>query len=209
MGQDVGKAEQADLVRQARQRAGTEAEQAFAALVRLWQAPLFRFVRRRIRAHHDAEEVLAESFVQAWRSLPTLEDPEAFPGWIHRIAWRRIARHWEARGMKLEPGPLDEAFFDDSVAAAPAEVRDDLRQALHDLEERDLVLLRAKYEENFTYQELAAKDGVSISTIRDRLVGARDRLTGVLRRRGLLEEFLRVAEAAKRRGVPGEGAAGA
>jgi RNA polymerase sigma-70 factor (ECF subfamily) len=200
----VGKPE-ADLVRQARERDGPEAEQAFASLVRHWQGPLFRFVRRRVRAHHDAEEVLAESFVQAWRSLPSLQDPEAFPGWLHRIAWRQIARHWEARGMKLAPSPVDESYFDQSVATAPIEIRDDLRAALGALSEADLRLLRAKYEDNHTYQELAEREGVSVSTIRDRLVGARDRLTGVLRRKGLLEEFRRIAEAGRQGGAPGAG----
>lgn len=204
MGQGVGK-EDAEFVRQARQRAGPEAEQAFAALVRRWQLPLFRFVHRRVRAHHDAEEVLAEAFVQAWKSLHTLEDPEAFPGWLHRIAWRQIARHWEARGMKVLLTPLDESFFDQSVATAPVEIRDDLRRVLEALPEGDLRLLRDKYEENFTYQELAEREGVSVSTIRDRLVGARDRLTGVLRRNGLLEEFRRIVEARRHRGDPGPG----
>jgi RNA polymerase sigma factor (sigma-70 family) len=204
VGQDVGK-EDSELVRQARQGAGPEAEQAFAALVRRWQLPLFRFVHRRVRAHHDAEEVLAESFVQAWKSLPGLQDPGAFPGWIHRIAWRQITRHWEARGMKLLLTPVDEAFFDESVSAAPAEIRDDLRRVLEALPEGDLRLLRDKYEENFTYQELAEREGVSISTIRDRLVGARDRLTGVLRRNGLLEEFRRIVEARRHRGAAGTG----
>jgi len=203
VGSGVGKQEEAELVRQARQRAEPEAEQAFAALVRRWQLPLFRFVRRRIRVHHDAEEVTAEAFVQAWRSLPTLDDPEAFGGWLHRIAWRQTARWYEARGMTLHATPVDEVYFDPRLVSVPAEIRDDLRKAIAEIPDEDLRLLRDKYENNLTYQQLAEREGVSVSTIRDRLVGARDRLSGSLRRGGHLEEFRRLLEARRPKGGSG------
>lgn len=200
----MGNQEEADLVRLARQRADPEAEQAFAVLVRRWQLPLFRFVRRRIRVHHDAEEVTAESFVQAWRSLPTLEDPGAFPGWLHRIAWRQTARWYESRGMSLQATPVDEVYFDPRLVSVPVEIRDDLRKAFAEVPDADLRLLKDKYESNLTYQELADREGVSISTIRDRLVAARDRLSGSLRRGGHLEEFRRLLENRRARGDAGE-----
>ncbi|HEU4395221.1 MAG TPA: RNA polymerase sigma factor [Planctomycetota bacterium] len=200
----MGNQEEAELVRQARQRAQPEAEQAFAALVRRWQLPLFRFVRRRIRVHHDAEEVTAESFVQAWRSLPTLEDPGAFPGWLHRIAWRQTARWYESRGMSLQATPVDEVYFDPRLVSVPVEIRDDLRKAFAEVPDADLRLLKDKYESNLTYQELADREGVSVSTIRDRLVAARDRLSGSLRRGGHLEEFRRLLENRRARGGAGE-----
>ncbi|HEU4395797.1 MAG TPA: sigma factor-like helix-turn-helix DNA-binding protein, partial [Planctomycetota bacterium] len=65
-------------------------------------------------------------------------------------------------------------------------------------------LLKDKYESNLTYQELAEREGVSISTIRDRLVAARDRLSGSLRRGGHLEEFRRLLENRRARGDAGE-----
>ena len=204
MGQGVGNQEEAELVRQARERAQPEAEQAFAALVRRWQVPLFRYVRRRIRVHHDAEEVTAESFVQAWRSLPTLDDPAAFPGWLHRIAWRQTARWYEARGVSLQATPVDEVYFDPRLVSVPVEIRDDLRKAFEEVPEADLRLLRDKYENNLTYQELAEREGVSVSTIRDRLVAARDRLSGSLRRGGHLEEFRRLLENRRARSGSGD-----
>lgn len=200
----MGNQEEAELVQQARQRAQPQAEQAFAALVRRWQLPLFRFVRRRIRVHHDAEEVTAESFVQAWRSLPTLEDPGAFPGWLHRIAWRQTARWYEARGVTIQATPVDEVYFDPRLVSVPVEIRDDLRKAFAEVPDADLRLLKDKYESNLTYQELAEREGVSISTIRDRLVAARDRLSGSLKRGGHLEEFRRLLENRRARGDAGE-----
>ena len=60
MGQGVGNQEEAELVRQARERAQPEAEQAFAALVRRWQVPLFRYVRGfRLPSYAEASSFLA------------------------------------------------------------------------------------------------------------------------------------------------------
>jgi RNA polymerase sigma-70 factor (ECF subfamily) len=200
----VGKEDQ-DLVRTAQQGAEPEAHRAFAALVSRWEGPLYRFVRSRIRDEHAAEEALADAFVEAWKSLPGLRDPAGFRPWLYRIAWTRVLRWYEAKGVRAELTLVEQELLEERTAWAPAGVQDDLREALEAMPPADLHLLLDKYEEHLSYKDIAERDGVSVSTIRDRLMAARDRLSKVLQRAGLLDRFARELELRRRHRRGGTG----
>ena len=79
-------------------------EDAFASLVERHHAAVRQLVRTRLGNEHDAQEVVQETFVRAWRELPGLRDPARFPGWLRRIAERRChdaRRRWrqDAHGL--------------------------------------------------------------------------------------------------------------
>ena len=186
-----------ELVRTALQGADPEAQRAFAGLVDRWKTPVFRFLRSRINQDADAEEAAADTFIQAWRSLPKLRDPDKFSSWLMGIAWVRARKWYEARGMRAELTLVELELLDERVAYAPLPIREDIREALAEMPPPQLAILIDKYEVKLTYQEIADREGVSVSTIRDRLVGARDLMGRILQRKGLLEEF--AAEIEERR----------
>jgi RNA polymerase sigma-70 factor (ECF subfamily) len=187
-----------DLVRTALEGPDPEAHRAFEAIVDRWKAPVYRFLRSRIRHDTDAEDAAADTFVEAWRSLPGLRDPGKFGSWLLRIAWTRAIAWYEGRGMRAELTLVEQALLDERVAYAPIPLQDDLRDALSEMPADQLGLLLDKYETKMTYQEIAARDGIAVSTVRDRLVEARDRMARILQRRGLLEEFAEEIERRRR-----------
>jgi RNA polymerase sigma factor (sigma-70 family) len=184
----VGPSDQ-DLVQAAQQGADPEAHRAFAGLVDRWKLPVYRFLRSRIRHDVDAEDAAADTFVEAWRSLHNLKDPSKFRSWLMRIAWTRAVLWYEARGMRAELTLFEQDLLEERTAYAPLPIREDIREALAEMPAAQLALLLDKYEAKMTYQAIADREGVSVSTIRDRLVGARDSMSRILQRKGLLEEF--------------------
>jgi RNA polymerase sigma-70 factor (ECF subfamily) len=204
---EVGE-EQQDLVRAAQQGAEPEAHRAFAALVHSWQHPLHRFLRSRIRDPQAAEEALHETFVEAWKSIRGLRDPAGFQPWIFRIAWVRVVRHYEGKAVTPPLTLVEQDLLEERTAYAPYPVRDDLREAMATMPPDDLRLLLDKYESQLTYGQIAEREGIAVSTVRDRLRGARDRLSRVLQRAGLFELFANDIEARRRRRQRGAGPAG-
>jgi RNA polymerase sigma-70 factor (ECF subfamily) len=77
----------ASLVLRAR---GGESE-AFSRLVERHWCRLVR-VARSIRPGDDAEDLVQESLVQAWKKLDQLDEPAAFGSWALRIVSRRALR---------------------------------------------------------------------------------------------------------------------
>jgi len=61
-------------------------QQAFGQLYDAWFDRVFDLVNRVVRDRDVAAEVAQEAFFSAWRNLGTLEKPDAFGGWLLRIA---------------------------------------------------------------------------------------------------------------------------
>jgi len=65
-------------------RAGDRGE--FARLVEKYSAPIYRLALRIVNNDQDAEDVLQETFLKAYRSLPKFEGRSSLNTWLYRIA---------------------------------------------------------------------------------------------------------------------------
>lgn len=60
--------------------------EAFRALVERYSRQVFRLAHRITGNEHDAEEVVQEAFLRAYRAMPRFESRATFGTWIYRIA---------------------------------------------------------------------------------------------------------------------------
>lgn len=68
---------------------------AFAQLWKLYRTDIQAFVYRRIRDRHTAEDITSETFLRAWRGLPTFTwQGKGFRGWLITIAAHLVADHY-------------------------------------------------------------------------------------------------------------------
>jgi RNA polymerase sigma-70 factor (ECF subfamily) len=136
----------------------------FAVLVRRYQDRLTRYIRRLgLLRREDAEDVLQNIFLKAYRNLNGFNTELRFSSWIYRIAHNETISFFRAKNARPEvlpdpesdiieriPADLDIALdADRSVEGAR------LRQAIAELEPkyRDVLLLR--YFEERDYAEIS------------------------------------------------------
>ena len=67
-------------------RARTGDEGAFADLMRAYHAFVYAIVIGMVDNSHDAEEVVQDTFLSAYRGLTQLEDAAKFKSWLAEIA---------------------------------------------------------------------------------------------------------------------------
>ncbi len=72
---------------------------AFEQIAMIYQAPLLRFLRRRMADSIDAEDVLQETFLCAFRKIGQYDPRWRISGWLFTIAVRQAATH--RRRMRL------------------------------------------------------------------------------------------------------------
>jgi len=120
---NVSASEPSDEILAARASAGDDS--AFEAIVDRFQARVFRLACR-LTTETDAPDVLQETFLQAYRHLPSFRGESQFGTWLYRIAANAALMNRRASARRPSE-PLDTFLprFDDQGrhAATPAELQ--------------------------------------------------------------------------------------
>ena len=66
---------------------------AFSTLVEKYQKSIHALAWRKINDFHYAEEIMQDTFLQAYKKLPTLKNHNQFAGWLHVTA-NRLCIDW-------------------------------------------------------------------------------------------------------------------
>jgi RNA polymerase sigma-70 factor (ECF subfamily) len=68
------------------QRAQQDDERAFGELVRRYESKVYSLALRMVRNPEDAEDVLQDTFLRAFRGIKSFQGNSTFSTWIYRIA---------------------------------------------------------------------------------------------------------------------------
>jgi RNA polymerase sigma-70 factor (ECF subfamily) len=140
------------------------------------------FALRRVERPEDADDVVAETFLVAWRRLRDVPDEPSTRLWLYGVARRVLAN--QRRGERRRTA-LGERLAADLAASVPDHapgVAERLRygQALEQLAERDREVILLHAWEGLEPREIAEVLGVSAVAVRSRLSRARARLRSLL-----------------------------
>lgn len=125
------------------------------------------------RSHADAADAVQEALLSAWRGLPQLRDPDAFPAWFRQHVVRAATRAAKSRNRVVE---LDLDAPDDADALDRAFERRILGRAFDRLEPDDRLLLTLHHFWGLHVAETATHLGIPAGTVKSRLHAAMDRL---------------------------------
>jgi RNA polymerase sigma-70 factor, ECF subfamily len=151
----------------ARIRAGDD--DAFETLVGQYQAPLFRYLRGFVGDAEHARDLVQETFLRAYKSLGSLEDPSLLRSWLYRIAHNQACSALRRRRLiswlPLLPAHRDDRPAPDRSAIEAARVEEALRRIPRDQRAPLLLHLVA----GFSYAEIAGLLSVTEGTVRMRI----------------------------------------
>ena len=163
-------------------RAQAGDEGAFAELMREHYPFVYAIVTRIVKNSHDAEEVVQDTFLNAYRGLTRLEDATKFKSWLGEIA-QNCGRNWirKQRGDTVSIDEVSEQALqiEDSPdeRLTQQEQRDLIRRTMETLPQKDREIAQAFYLEGASYDELTSTHGLSYSAIASRLSRAKRQLT--------------------------------
>jgi RNA polymerase sigma-70 factor (ECF subfamily) len=167
---------------------------AFEELVRRTERELYRVAMRYVHIESDAQDILQNAYLSAWRGLPSFEGRAQFRSWMYRITvneslmvLRARSRHREASLDEVESTKLDVAVnkpAHGSVLREDESHRPDHRLQSAELRGRIAIavsFLPPKLRETFLLRDVgemstkdaASKLGVSMPAAKTRLFRAR------------------------------------
>ena len=167
-----------ELVR--RIRAGDEG--AFRELVNRHSDGLYAMAYSALGSAADAEDIVQETFLGAFRRLGAFEGRSAVKTWLVRILLnhvsklRRSRRVRQAMSLDNQPGGVADVRLQSGSPAAAVESRVDVKQMLLQLspEHRDVIVLRELQQ--MSYDEMAEALRIPRGTVESRLHRARQEL---------------------------------
>jgi RNA polymerase sigma factor (sigma-70 family) len=165
----------------ARCRAGER--EAHYQLYKLYSKAMFNVGYRITRSEEDAEDVLQEAFINAFRNLDSYRGDASFGAWLKRIVVNKAINVLNKR--KHETIPEDDQW-DIAEEEIPTDYREDLtvervKHGIQKLPEGYRTVLSLYLLEGYDHQEISEIMGISESTSKSQLNRAKNKLKEFLR----------------------------
>ncbi len=140
--------------------------------------PVALAFRRRDRA--AADDLVQETFLEAWRAIDGFEHRSDLLTWLRAILVRRALRHRRVSFDGLEPGGVVDTATGPELTATASEARARMWVAIDRLPEAERTVVLLRYLEDLSGEEIAQIVGTSHARVRSRLSEARQRLREAL-----------------------------
>ncbi len=170
---------------------------AFNLLVLKYQRKVSRLVGRLVRNPDEADDVVQEAFIKAYRALPQFRGDSAFYTWLYRIAVNTAKNHLVAQGKRpislseLTSNDAEEESFELPVVSTDnntpeaelmsKQVADAVNRAVSALPEELRTALNLREIDGLSYEEIAEAMNCPIGTVRSRIFRAREAVAAELR----------------------------
>ena len=158
----------------------------FARLVRERQGAVFALAYGKLGNSHDAEDVMQEVFVEAYRNFHKLKNHEKIPGWLFKATLNRCKDHWRKKSRRQRresefagsTNPLAHGPSNDGLADAVLEV-------VGRLPEKFRIVIMLRHFAMLSYADISTMTGLSKTTIDGRLRTAKKEMKQALIEMGM------------------------
>jgi RNA polymerase sigma factor (sigma-70 family) len=153
---------------------------AFEAIVDRYQGRLLGFCRQMLGSTEDAEDVLQEVFVNAYKAMLADEREINLRPWLYRIARNRCLNYLRKPKADAQESMDMVPEVDAASTAEKVHNREEFRQILSDvnkLPETQRAALLLREMDALSYEEIAAAMDTTVPSVKSLLVRARISLT--------------------------------
>ena len=163
-------------------------EQAYADLMERYKKPVYHMILKMVRNVDDAEDLTIEAFAKAFKNLARFKKDYTFSTWLFRIATNNAIDF--IRKKKLDTYSLNTSFSDDNGESVTIDVEDSnlnpseetiksqkielIRMFVTKLPSKYQRLVRLRYFDELSYEEIAKELGAPLGTVKAQLHRARE-----------------------------------
>lgn len=167
---------------------------AFDELVHRYQERVYATVYHMTANHEDANDLVQEAFLKAYRALKSFKGDSSFFTWVYRIAVNKTINFLKQRknrsGMSLNDLDFNAEHDPDMVALVSdktprrdlglVELQEKLNAAMQKLSEIHRLVVTLHDVQGLSHEEISKIMDCNTGTVRSRLFYARQQLQGFL-----------------------------
>ncbi|HNQ83271.1 MAG TPA: RNA polymerase sigma factor [Bacteroidales bacterium] len=176
--------EQADISRDIIERSKRGNRQAQYQLYRQYAKAMFNICNRMMNDRADAEDMLQESFSEAFRRLDSFRNESTFGAWLKMIVINRCINEIKRKKAQLEffddmsPFEDEEDLTDDQSAGLSPER---IKKAMEDLPKGSRMIFSLYLLEGYDHQEISEILNISESNSKTQYMRAKQRIKEILK----------------------------
>lgn len=146
-------------------------DQAFKQLLDLYQKRLYWHIRKLVITHENADDVLQNTFVRVYKSLPNFKQKSSLHTWMFKIAHNESLRFLEQQKKKQHESLNDitSTYMDQLVSDTffeGNEIQLKLQRVLASIPEKQRHIFQLKYYDDLKFTEMETILGVKEGTIK-------------------------------------------
>jgi RNA polymerase sigma factor (sigma-70 family) len=135
-------------------------EAAFTSIVKKYQEKIYWHIRRLVIAHDDADDVVQNTFIKAWKGLANFRADSQLYTWLYRIATNESLTFLANKKKKQQVSLTDvEEGLSNSVVASEnfdsKKLEWKLQLAIQQLPEKQRVVFNLRYYDEMPYDEMS------------------------------------------------------
>lgn len=148
-----------------------EKDKAFKKLLDLYQERLYWHIRKLVITHENADDVLQNTFLRIYKSLPNFQQKSSLHTWMYRIAYNESLRFLDDNkkkvhlslddvGQKYLKNLVEDTFFEGD------EIQLKLQRILSELPEKERMIFQMKYYDDLKFREMQDILGIKEGTLK-------------------------------------------
>jgi len=145
--------------------------EAFSVMVSRFSERLYWHVRKIVVVHEDADDVLQNTFLKAWKGLDTFKGEAQLYTWLYRIATNESINFLnQKRNRQAIPFEDAEHYLSQSLHHdehfSGDELQLQLQQAILSLPEKQRIVFNMRYFDETPYEEMSKILGTSVGALK-------------------------------------------
>ncbi len=156
-------------------------QKAYKAVYDAYSKAMFSIAMRMLNNREEAEEILQDAFIAAFRNIRELQDIKSFGAWLKKITINRSLDQLKKRKLAFESvNDIEIADDDDEPETERPYTVEIIQAALLELEDTYRVVFTLYLFENYSHSMISEKLGISESNSKTILSRAKRKLIGIL-----------------------------
>ena len=150
---------------------GQEKEKSFSEIVRTYQERLYWHIRQMVLVHEDANDVMQNTFMKAWKGLDSFRGDSQISTWLYRIATNESLTFLAQKRMRnvISMDETEDLLFSNMQADTyfdGNEAQLKLQKAILTLPEKQRLVFNMRFYEEMPYEKMSNILGTSVGALK-------------------------------------------
>jgi RNA polymerase sigma-70 factor (ECF subfamily) len=144
-------------------------DKGFLLLMDLYKEPIYWNIRRLVVSHHDAEDILQETFINVYRHLDTFKGESKMSTWLYRIATNECIKHFRKNSKRKNSSVITEGIAE-GLSVSDSENSEAIllkfQAAILQLPEKQRIVFNLRYYDELSYEVIGQVLNSSADTVK-------------------------------------------